>query len=81
MSSWMSYLELIRSDQIQMKEEDVQKTTFRCHYGHFDFPVIPFRLTNDLDTFQACMNRTFFKKLQRFVLVFFDDILIYSKTW
>ena len=62
--------------QIQMKEEDVQKTVFRCHYGHFEFIVIPFGLTNSMATFQACMNRIFCNHIRRFFFVFFDDILI-----
>jgi hypothetical protein len=57
--------------QIRMKEEDIHKTTFRTYFGHFEFLVIPFGLTNASATFQALMNTIFEPFLQRFVLVFF----------
>ena len=65
--------------QLRIKDVDVHKTSFRTRYGHYEFLVMPFRLTNAPTAFMDLMNRVFQPYIDRFIVVFINDILVHSK--
>ena len=66
--------------QVRICDEDIHKTAFHTRYGHYDFVVMPFELTNALANFMRMMNNIFSRYLDNFILVFIDDIIFYSKN-
>ena len=66
--------------QVRIKDEDINETAFRTRYGHYEFTVVTFGLSNTPVVFMCLMNGVFNKYLDKFVIVFLDDILVYSKS-
>ena len=69
-----------RYSHLWIKEDDVPKRTFKTRFGHYEFTILPFGLTNTPGVFMSLMNRVFHEYLDKFVQVFIDNILIYSRT-
>ena len=66
--------------QLRIQEADIHKTTFCTRYGHYEFTVVPFGLTNAPSVFMSLMNGVFRNYLDKFIVVFLDDILVFSNS-
>jgi len=81
-AKWFSSIDLrAEFNQIRLAPGDEHKTAFQTHWGQFEFNVMAFGLTGAPNSFQGAMNTTLFSLLRKCVIVFFDDILIYSSTY
>jgi hypothetical protein len=81
-ASWFSNLDLrVGFHQILLKPGEEYKTAFQTHFGQYEFRVLAFSLTGAPGTFQGATNVTLAPDLRRFVIIFFDDILVYSESY